>query len=172
MVGESLGSPGVGTWRCAVANGQVIHEGVILGRLKTFGVERTIVAPSGAVGNVVRCVSDGVWVEYGQVLVELGEASHPGQAPSVAATDERLPEGVVTVMAETDGTVFLRPEPGAEAFVSQGDRVSSGETLALIEVMKTFTPVRSAGAGIMQRICVEDASAVGEGQVLFWLRPG
>ena len=169
---QSLGAPGVGTWQPSVPTGQLVREGMGLGMLYTFGLRKPVVAPQGTTGHVVQCASDGLWVEYGQVLIELGELSASDPGPAESVRDQRLPNGVVAVLADTDGTVFLRPEPSAKPFVSQGDEVSPGETIALVEVMKTFTPVRALQAGVLERICVHDGAGIGEGQVLFWLRPG
>lgn len=64
------------------------------------------------------------------------------------------------------GTVYLSAEPGAKAFVSVGDKVKAGDTLMLIEAMKTFNPVEAATAGTVKQIIVGDAQPVEFGEPL------
>ena len=66
------------------------------------------------------------------------------------------------------GTVYLSPEPGAPPFVNPGETVTEGQTLLLIEAMKTFNPVRAPSAGRVARVLVADGSPVeyGEGLVI------
>ena len=58
------------------------------------------------------------------------------------------------------GVVYLAPEPGAKPFVKIGDSVKVGDTLALVEAMKTFNPVKSDIDGVVKEILVSDGSAV------------
>ncbi len=58
------------------------------------------------------------------------------------------------------GVVYLAPEPGAKPFVKIGDSVKVGDTLALVEAMKTFNPVKSDVDGIVKEILVSDGAAV------------
>ncbi|MGC8203978.1 acetyl-CoA carboxylase biotin carboxyl carrier protein [Aliiroseovarius sp. PTFE2010] len=64
------------------------------------------------------------------------------------------------------GTAYLSPEPGAAAFVSEGDKVSEGQTLMIVEAMKTMNQIPSPRAGTVKRIVVEDASPVEYGAPL------
>ena len=58
------------------------------------------------------------------------------------------------------GTVYLRPQPDAEPFVQVGDRVAEGQTLLIIEAMKTMNPIPSPKAGVILEILVDDAEPV------------
>ncbi len=58
------------------------------------------------------------------------------------------------------GTVYVQPEPGAPPFVSVGDRVSEGQTLLIIEAMKTMNQIPAPRAGVVKRILVEDGAPV------------
>ncbi len=58
------------------------------------------------------------------------------------------------------GVVYLAPEPGADAFVSVGKSVKAGDTVALVEAMKTFNPIKSDKDGIVKEILVTDGAAV------------
>lgn len=58
------------------------------------------------------------------------------------------------------GVVYLAPEPGADAFVTVGKSVKAGDTVALVEAMKTFNPIKSDKDGIVKEILVSDGAAV------------
>jgi acetyl-CoA carboxylase biotin carboxyl carrier protein len=64
------------------------------------------------------------------------------------------------------GTVYLSPEPGAPAFIKAGDSVAEGQTLLLIEAMKTYNPVRAPRSGTVKRILVSDGTPVEFGEPL------
>ena len=81
-----------------------------------------------------------------------------------AATDSGPHPGAVT--APMVGVVYLSSEPGTPPFVSPGDVVSEGQTLLLIEAMKTFNPVRAPKAGRVTRILVADKTPVEFGEEL------
>jgi len=75
--------------------------------------------------------------------IEQALATHPG-----------------TVTSPMVGTVYLAPSAGAEPFVKQGGTVKEGDTLLLIEAMKTFNEVRAPRPGTVERILVEDGAPV------------
>ncbi len=101
----------------------------------------------------------------------------PQVAPTAAvedassASDEpgSLADHPGAVTAPMVGTAFIAPEPGADPFVSVGDTVSAGQTLLLIEAMKTFNPVRAPKAGRVARILIGDATPVEYGTPLIIL---
>ena len=64
------------------------------------------------------------------------------------------------------GTVYLQPEPGANKFVNIGDKVKSGQTLLIIEAMKTMNPIESSLQGNVIEVLVENEQAVEFGQPL------
>ena len=64
------------------------------------------------------------------------------------------------------GTVYLQPEPGANTFVKEGDQVKNGQTLLIIEAMKTMNPIESTLQGNVSKILVENEQAVEFGQPL------
>ncbi len=94
----------------------------------------------------------------------------PHGAPAAdPAAEARVParadiEGAV--IAPMVGTVYVAPEPGAAPFVRPGDTVEEGQTLLLIEAMKTFNPIRAPRAGRVARILVGDAMPVEYGEAL------
>jgi biotin carboxyl carrier protein len=73
---------------------------------------------------------------------------------------------VVTIMAPLPGTFYRSPSPGEPVFKSEGDTVAVGDTVGLIEVMKSFTPVVAEEAGTLKAFHVENEDAVMAGQPL------
>ena len=64
------------------------------------------------------------------------------------------------------GVVYLAPEPGADAFVTVGQQIRAGDTVALVEAMKTFNPIKSDRDGVVKEILVSDGAAVEFDQAL------
>ncbi|MDP1603850.1 MAG: acetyl-CoA carboxylase biotin carboxyl carrier protein, partial [Legionella sp.] len=71
-----------------------------------------------------------------------------------------------TVKSPMVGVCYLLPEPGAPAFVKVGDTVAEGQTLCLIEAMKTFNPVKAPRPGKVTQIIVETGAPVEYGEPL------
>ena len=70
------------------------------------------------------------------------------------------------VKAPMVGTIYLQPEPGANKFVNVGDPIKSGQTLLIIEAMKTMNPIESNLQGKLIKVLVENEQAVEFGQPL------
>lgn len=87
-----------------------------------------------------------------------------GQADSVDNT-------YVEVTSPMVGTFYRSPEPDAEPFVQEQDRISSGQQLCIIEAMKLMNPIQSELNGRVMAILVEDAQPVEYGQPLFLIEP-
>ena len=67
------------------------------------------------------------------------------------------------------GTAYLSPEPGAKPFVSVGKKIKKGETLLIVEAMKTMNHVPATKDGVVKKICVEDGQPVEFGQTIIIL---
>ncbi|MGK7865868.1 acetyl-CoA carboxylase biotin carboxyl carrier protein [Falsiroseomonas sp. E2-1-a20] len=87
----------------------------------------------------------------------------PVAAVSAAEADAAHPGLVTSPMV---GVAYLSPEPGAAAFVTLGAKVAQGQTLMLIEAMKTFNQIRAPRAGTVTRILVDGGSPVEYGEPL------
>lgn len=94
-----------------------------------------------------------------------GLAAAPAIAPAVAASGDfgKHPGAVKSPMV---GTAYLSPEPGKPAFVNVGDKVAVGQTLLIIEAMKTFNPIKAPKAGVVTQVLVENARPVEFAEVL------
>ena len=64
------------------------------------------------------------------------------------------------------GTVYLSPSPGADPFVKVGDTVAQGQTLMIVEAMKTMNPIAAPKAGVVKQVLVRDAQPVEFGEPL------
>lgn len=102
-----------------------------------------------------------------QVAAYAPPAAAPAPAPSAAPAapaappapeDPALDPNAVT--SPMVGTAFLAPEPGAPTFVTAGDRVAEGQTLLIVEAMKTMNQIPAPRSGKVTRILVDDGSAV------------
>tara|TARA_Y100000768_G_scaffold115617_1_gene85336 strand:- start:790 stop:1215 length:426 start_codon:yes stop_codon:yes gene_type:complete len=75
----------------------------------------------------------------------------------------------VRVKSPIIGTAYLAPEPGAKKFVEVGDKIKKGQTVMIVEAMKTMNHVPSTSDGEVKKILVEDGQAVEFGQTLVLL---
>ena len=67
------------------------------------------------------------------------------------------------------GTAYLAPEPGAKKFVEVGQKIKKGDTVMIVEAMKTMNHVPSSSDGIVKEICVNDGQPVEFGQTIIIL---
>ncbi|MEL7540215.1 MAG: acetyl-CoA carboxylase biotin carboxyl carrier protein [Pseudomonadota bacterium] len=95
--------------------------------------------------------------------VAAAPAAVPAASPAAAPTTAAPSNAVTSPMV---GTVYLSPEPGASVFVNVGDKVKKGDTLMLIEAMKTFNPVTADADGTVKDILVADSQPVEFGEAL------
>jgi len=84
-------------------------------------------------------------------------APPPAAAPAPGMSAAAHPGAVLSPMV---GTAYLSPEPGAAVFVKLGDTVTQGQTLMVVEAMKTFNPIPAPRAGKVTAILVTDAQPV------------
>jgi acetyl-CoA carboxylase biotin carboxyl carrier protein len=89
----------------------------------------------------------------------------PPTAPADAAEEDvaRHPGAILSPMV---GIAYLSPEPGATAFIAVGQSVAAGQTLLLIEAMKTYNQIRAPKAGTVTRILVTSGAPVEYGEPL------
>lgn len=90
-------------------------------------------------------------------------AAAAAPAPEAAEDPASHPGAVTSPMV---GTVYLQPEPGAPSFIKVGDSVKEGDTLLIVEAMKTMNHIPAPKSGTVKRILVEDGAAVEFGSPL------
>jgi acetyl-CoA carboxylase biotin carboxyl carrier protein len=169
----TIASPKVGVFQRHLDQGDFVRPGSAIGLLRVLERRYRIVAPHGASGEVVQIephVSRPVG--YGEVLLELGALTHQtSTAASAARASAPDVDAALVVRAPIHGIFYRRSAPGARAYVEPGDRVRHGQTVGLIEVMKTFNPVVYEGEAEARvvSIAVEDRSEIEAGAVLIVL---
>jgi acetyl-CoA carboxylase biotin carboxyl carrier protein len=104
--------------------------------------------------------------------VAVTSMSEPVTAPPIVAAVAATPaqpakrDGDGAVHSPMVGTVYVAPEPGKPPFVKVGDTVREGDTLLIVEAMKTMNPIPSPRAGTIREILVHDTQPVEFGQTL------
>ena len=83
--------------------------------------------------------------------------------------NEEIESSKSVVKSPIVGTAYLAPEPGAKPFVSIGKKIKKGETVMIIEAMKTMNHVPATSDGVVKKICVEDGQPVEFGQTIVTL---
>ena len=92
------------------------------------------------------------------------------QPPAQAAPIENT-TALPTITAPTVGTLYRAPAPDQPVFVQVGDQVKRGQTVCILEAMKTFNHVKSPIDGKIVEICAENGQTIDFGQKLFTLEP-
>ena len=87
-------------------------------------------------------------------------------SPAPVADDASHPGAVISPLV---GVVYVAPEPGGRPFVTVGDEISEGDTLFIVEAMKTMNPVRAPSGGRVARVLAENGARVEYGEVLLIL---
>ena len=102
-------------------------------------------------------------VMSGAAPVAYAPAAAPAAAPVAPADAASHPGAVKSPMV---GVAYLSPEPGAAPFITVGGSITEGQTIVLIEAMKTFNPVKAPRSGKIVRILVDNGAPVEYGEVL------
>jgi acetyl-CoA carboxylase biotin carboxyl carrier protein len=130
---------------------------------KSFWTTTVRVSKSGAHSNSGPVAYH---VSAGPPAAPAAPAPGPASAPAAGA-----PTHLLEIKSPMVGTFYAKPEPGAEPYVRAGSRVSSGQTLCIIEAMKIMNPLDAEISGVIREVAVEDAQPVEFGQVLFRVDP-
>ena len=83
--------------------------------------------------------------------------------------EEEIDDPKAVIKSPIVGTAYLSPEPGAKPFVSVGKKIKKGETLLIVEAMKTMNHVPSTKDGVVKKVCVDDGQPVEFGQTIIVL---
>ncbi len=103
--------------------------------------------------------------QTGGAMMAAAPAPAPGAATAAAPGKPAGPHPGA-VPSPMVGTVYLSPEPGAKAFVNVGQTVKEGDTLFIVEAMKTMNPIPAPRAGRVTQILVSDGQPVEYGETL------
>ena len=116
-------------------------------------------------------------IEYaeGSTKVKVSRAQNVSSVVSAVSQSKKssIEEGKDTSLKVTSpivGTAYLAPEPGAKNFVSEGQKIKKGQTIMIVEAMKTMNHVPSTQDGVISKILVKDGDPVEFGQPLISLK--
>jgi acetyl-CoA carboxylase biotin carboxyl carrier protein len=107
-----------------------------------------------------------------KIKVSKSNSSSSSQVVSVASSTLKSTKEKLKTVSGTEvkspiiGTAYHSPEPGAKKFAEVGKRIKKGETIMIVEAMKTMNHVPSTADGIIKEICVEDGQPVEYGQTI------
>ena len=107
-----------------------------------------------------------------KIKVSKSNPTNSNQAVSVAASTPLSDEAKPKVVSGTEvkspiiGTAYHAAEPGAKKFSEVGKKIKKGETVMIVEAMKTMNHVPSTADGVIKKICVEDGQPVEFGQTI------
>ena len=117
-----------------------------------------------------------VEIEYqdGEKKVKVSKASKASISGAVVSPNKTVlsdpsDNNEIRIKSPIIGTAYLSPEPGAKKFVEVGDKISKGQTVMIVEAMKTMNHVPSSASGIVKKVLVNDGQAVEFGQPLVTL---
>ena len=151
-------APSVGVWEAPPREGSVVRSGFSIGVLETLKVRRELVAPAGAAGVVVK-VRDSdrtrTPVGYNDVLVVLDNSGSVVVEETAAKETRASASGGLVFASPMSGRFYGRPSPDKPPFVVAGDEVAEGQTICLLEVMKTFNRITYGGGDLPARAKVK-----------------
>ena len=176
--GMQITSPVVGIWRGGPENGALVRPGQPIGWIVILGRARQLRAPvtaHGVVGNRLDAAERSVVVDFDKVLFDLTPVGNTEAVESqVAPAPTALGSNELIFRASSAGRFYSRSAPDRPPFVSVGDKVAIGQTVFLLEVMKTFTRIAYGGHGLpesatVKRILVTDGDDVDAGDPILEL---
>ena len=98
-------------------------------------------------------------------------AAPAAAAPAAPAAEPEHPANWIAVKAPMVGTFYTSPAPGEPPFVKVGDEVAANQTLCIVEAMKLMNEITAEEMGTVREICLEDATPVEFGTVMFYIEP-
>ncbi len=146
-----LCSPGVGLFR-TTSSGKLVRPGAVVGELEVLSELFLVVAPQGAGGLCRDPEEEQIArrpVAYGDVLFTL-DTDLVAEEAAAAVAESGATSGTVFA-SPTSGRYYAKPSPDAPPFVKVGDVIAAGQTVALLEVMKTFNRVQYGGGALPER---------------------
>lgn len=96
--------------------------------------------------------------------------AHPAPAPEITPDLPKKDDKLVAVKSQMVGTFYSSSSPEAAPYVKVGDTVNVGQVICIVEAMKLFNEIESDIAGVVEKVCVANATPVEYGQELFLIR--
>ena len=177
VAGDELRAPAPGLFRIHIKADHLVAPGDVIGELEVLG--RLIQVTAAKLHGLAKLPAGPALarrpVAYGDVLLTISTDVALGVAAGATATAASAAHGLV-FRAPTSGRFYGRPSPDKPAFVTAGGEISTGTTVCLLEVMKTFHRVTYGGADVPPRamvreLLVADGADVSQGDPLLALDP-
>ena len=172
----ALRAPSPGGFVPAIAAGDLIGPGGVLGALSVLGRVLTVVVPPSAASGIAVHVAttSSIAVGYGDTLATIDPALQRGGLASTTATTAATDVSGLVFRAPTSGRFYSRSSPDKPPFIAAGAQLGPGATICLLEVMKTFHRVTYGGPGLPEsarvaRVLVNDGDDVNAGDPLLAL---
>ena len=173
---SELLAPSVGVFTPSISPGALVSGGQAIGVLDVLGVRRPLVVPGGVAGRVTSRSGGArarVPVQFGDVLLRVSTGAI-AESASEGATGSTSAGAALSFDAPMSGRFYGRPSPNEAPFVQAGDHVAQGQTVGLLEVMKTFNRLVYQGDGLPQeavvdRVVPEDGADVVRGDAILLL---
>jgi len=116
-------------------------------------------------------------IEYGEGTTKV-RVSRSLNSPTIVASEisnkktniEKVIDSSLKVTSPIVGTAYLAPEPGAKNFIEEGQKIKKGQTIMIVEAMKTMNHVPSTKDGVVSKILVKDGEPVEFGQPLISIK--
>ncbi|MCA9685623.1 MAG: hypothetical protein KC457_25820 [Myxococcales bacterium] len=176
----TLHAPSPGLWRDMPSSGSLVRGGESIGALEILGVLHRLRAPAGAVG-LVAADAGGVTrrpVDHGTQLLTLEavDSQVGGVAAGGSGAGAAAAEGALLYVAPSSGRFYRRPSPDKPAFVEVGQVLTRGQTIGVLEVMKTFTRITYDDARLpspakVMEILAGDQADLGSGEPILRVEP-
>jgi len=99
--------------------------------------------------------------------VQIAQSPVSGQPQNVSNTQSNETSSMQSIDSPMVGIIYLTPKPSSPPFVKSGQKIKKGDTICLIEAMKTFNEIKSDKDGVVKTILVKNGEAVEFGQPLF-----
>jgi len=154
----ALTAPSVGIFCPTVDEGEVVTAGQEVGTLEVLGVRYALRVPPEVLGRVTARAGGGrarAPVEFGEVLLTLAVGSAVGISAPASINVRAKPESELRFVAPMSGRFYGRPAPTDEPFVAPGAEVTHGQTVGLLEVMKTFNRLVYQGDDVPETAIVD-----------------
>ena len=95
-----------------------------------------------------------------KVLDELKKSLNVSEININQENDKEILDSGIIIKSPIVGTAYLAPEPGAAKFIDVGKKIKKGDTLLIVEAMKTMNHIPSTYNGIVKKVCVEDGEPI------------
>ena len=99
--------------------------------------------------------------------VQIAQSPVSSQSQNVSSTQTNESSSMQSIDSPMVGIIYLTPKPSSPPFVKSGQKIKKGDTICLIEAMKTFNEIKSDKDGVVKSILVKNGEAVEFGQPLF-----